>query len=92
MSKRISNDTTQLFLLILISDFYPCNKLHNRVSAYAYTGLAIDVCLEKDGRRIDDNDEMIAEKEIFAKVHEKLAKYGFILRYGFLHYYIRRLL
>ena len=31
--------------------------------------------------RIDDNDEMIAEKEIFAKVHEKLAKYGFILRY-----------
>lgn len=46
-----------------------------------HTGLAIDVCLEKDGRRIDDNDEMIAEKEIFAKVHEKLAKYGFILRY-----------
>ena len=28
-----------------------------------HTGLAIDVCLEKDGRRIDDNDEMIAEKE-----------------------------
>ena len=24
---------------------------------------------------------MIAEKEIFAKVHEKLADYGFILRY-----------
>ena len=24
---------------------------------------------------------MIAEKEIFAKVHEKLPKYGFILRY-----------
>ncbi len=46
-----------------------------------HTGLAIDVCLEKDGRRIDDNDEMIAEREIFAKVHEKLAKYGFILRY-----------
>ena len=46
-----------------------------------HTGLAIDVCLEKDGKRIDDNDEMIAEKEIFAKVHAKLAKYGFILRY-----------
>ena len=46
-----------------------------------HTGLAIDVCIEKDGKRIDDNDEMIAEKEIFAKVHEKLAKYGFILRY-----------
>ena len=25
-----------------------------------HTGLAIDVCLEKDGRRIDDNDGMIA--------------------------------
>jgi D-alanyl-D-alanine carboxypeptidase len=24
---------------------------------------------------------MIAEKEIFAKIHEKLADYGFILRY-----------
>ena len=24
---------------------------------------------------------MIAEREIFAKVHSKLAKYGFILRY-----------
>lgn len=46
-----------------------------------HTGLAIDICLEKDGKRIDDNDEMIAEKEIFAKVHAKLAKYGFILRY-----------
>ena len=46
-----------------------------------HTGLAIDVCLEKDGKRIDDNDDMIAEREIFAKVHEKLAKYGFILRY-----------
>ena len=46
-----------------------------------HTGLAIDVCLVKDGKIIDDNDEMIAEKEIFAKVHEKLADYGFILRY-----------
>lgn len=46
-----------------------------------HTGLAIDVCLIKDGNVIDDNDDMIAEREIFAKVHEKLADYGFILRY-----------
>ena len=46
-----------------------------------HTGLAIDVCLKKDGKFIYDNDEMIAEKEIFAKVHAKLADYGFILRY-----------
>lgn len=46
-----------------------------------HTGLAIDVCLEKDGELIYDNDEMKAEKEIFKKIHSKLAKYGFILRY-----------
>ena len=46
-----------------------------------HTGLAIDICIEKDGVRINDNDEMIAEKEIFAKIHEHLAEHGFILRY-----------
>ena len=46
-----------------------------------HTGLAIDVMLIKDGEVIDDNDDMIAEKEIFAKVHERLADYGFILRF-----------
>ena len=46
-----------------------------------HTGLVVDVLLIKDGKVIDDNDEMIAEKEIFAKVHSHLAEYGFILRY-----------
>lgn len=46
-----------------------------------HTGLAIDVKIIKDGKVIDDNDEMTAEKEIFSKIHAKLAKYGFILRY-----------
>lgn len=46
-----------------------------------HTGLAIDICVVKDGVVIDDNDDMIAEKEIFAKVHERLADFGFILRY-----------
>ena len=46
-----------------------------------HTGLAIDIMLMKDGKEISDNDEMIAEREIFAKIHPKLAKYGFILRY-----------
>ena len=46
-----------------------------------HTGLAIDVCLIKDGRVIDDNDEMIAEVEIFSKIHTLLSDYGFILRY-----------
>ncbi|MBQ6163213.1 MAG: M15 family metallopeptidase [Clostridia bacterium] len=46
-----------------------------------HTGLAIDVCLIKDGVVISDNDDMIAEKEIFAEIHKRLADYGFILRY-----------
>lgn len=46
-----------------------------------HTGLAIDICIIKDGKLIFENDEMIEEKEIFAKVHKKLADYGFILRY-----------
>ena len=46
-----------------------------------HTGLAIDICLVVNGTVIDDNDEMIAQREIFAKIHEKLADYGFILRY-----------
>ncbi len=46
-----------------------------------HTGLAIDICLIKDGVVIDENEDMIAEREIFAKIHEKLPKYGFILRY-----------
>lgn len=46
-----------------------------------HTGLAIDVKIIKDGVVIDDNDDMTAETEIFGKIHEKLSKYGFILRY-----------
>ena len=46
-----------------------------------HTGLAIDICIKKDGKLIFDNDEMIAERQIFSKVHAKLSKYGFILRY-----------
>lgn len=58
-------------------------KTYVAVPGYSehHTGLAIDVCLKIDGEIVADNDEMIAQKEIFAKVHAKLAKYGFILRY-----------
>ena len=46
-----------------------------------HTGLVIDVKIVKEGKIIADNDEMTKETEIFSKVHAKLAKYGFILRY-----------
>ena len=46
-----------------------------------HTGLAIDIGIIKDGVFINDNDEMIAEKEIFGEIHKHLAEHGFILRY-----------
>ncbi|MBQ3294507.1 M15 family metallopeptidase [Candidatus Saccharibacteria bacterium] len=47
-----------------------------------HTGLAIDIFVIKpDGTIERENDEMIADRDTFAKIHEKLAKYGFILRY-----------
>ena len=46
-----------------------------------HTGLAVDICLVVDGKVIDDKDEMIAQKDIFAQIHPLLAAYGFILRY-----------
>ena len=46
-----------------------------------HTGLAVDICLRKDGELEYENDDMIADRETFAKVHAKLADYGFILRY-----------
>lgn len=46
-----------------------------------HTGLAIDICFKKDGKLVYDNDEMIADKSTFKKIHAKIADYGFILRY-----------
>ena len=46
-----------------------------------HTGLAVDICLVVDGRIIDDNNEMIAQTEIFKVIHSKLADHGFILRF-----------
>ena len=46
-----------------------------------HTGLVVDVKIVKAGKIIEDNDAMTAEEEIFSKIHAKLAKYGFILRY-----------
>ena len=45
-----------------------------------HTGLAIDVCAVKDGRIINDNDEMIAEEELFSRIHKRLPEFGLILR------------
>ncbi|MBQ9030277.1 MAG: M15 family metallopeptidase [Parasporobacterium sp.] len=46
-----------------------------------HTGLALDLYLIIDGEDIVENEDMIQYPEIWAKIHEKLADYGFILRY-----------
>jgi len=58
-------------------------KKYAAVPGYSehHTGLAVDIVIEKDGKLIEENEDMIAEPEIFAKIHKKLADYGFILRY-----------
>lgn len=58
-------------------------RSHLAVPGYSehHTGLAIDIFIIKNGERINDNDAMIAETEIFQRIHERIAMYGFILRY-----------
>ena len=46
-----------------------------------HTGQAIDLVINKDGKWIDNNDELLKEKEIFDKIHNSLKFFGFILRY-----------
>ena len=45
------------------------------------TGLAIDLYLIVDGKPVIYNEDLVKYTDIWAKIHEKLAKYGFILHY-----------
>ena len=46
-----------------------------------HTGLALDLYLNIDGVDVYENEDMVEYPEIWARIHEKLADYGFILRY-----------
>ena len=46
-----------------------------------HTGLALDLYLNIDGVDVYENEDMVEYPEIWAKIHEKLAEHGFILRY-----------
>ena len=46
-----------------------------------HTGLALDLYLIVDGRDVVENEDMVEYPEIWEKIHAKLAKHGFILRY-----------
>ena len=60
---------------------YTKNTVAEPGTSEHHTGLAIDVCIIKDGEIINENNAMIAEREIFSQIHAKLADYGFILRF-----------
>ncbi|MBP5773243.1 MAG: M15 family metallopeptidase [Eubacterium sp.] len=46
-----------------------------------HTGLALDLYLIIDGKDITENEDMVKYTGTWAQIHNKLAKYGFILRY-----------
>ena len=46
-----------------------------------HTGLALDLYLIVDGKDVIYNEDLVTYPEIWAKIHEKLADHGFILRY-----------
>ena len=46
-----------------------------------HTGQAIDLIIQKDGKWIEENDNLLKEVEIFNKIHNALKHFGFILRY-----------
>ena len=46
-----------------------------------HTGLAIDIGLRMDDKKIYDNEELLALEPILLEIHSHLKDYGFILRY-----------
>ncbi len=46
-----------------------------------HTGLALDLYLNINSKDVYLNEDMVKYPEIWAKIHEKLADHGFILRY-----------
>ena len=46
-----------------------------------HTGQAIDIIINKDGKWITANDDLLKETDIFERIHKSLKHFGFILRY-----------
>ncbi|MBO4913924.1 MAG: M15 family metallopeptidase [Oscillospiraceae bacterium] len=46
-----------------------------------HTGLALDLYLNIDGADVYENEDMEAYPELWARIHARLADFGFILRY-----------
>lgn len=73
---------------LLISEFNEkygieyCNKFVAKVGeSEHHTGLAIDICLIINNKVVNENEELIKQREVFRTIHCTLHKFGFILRY-----------
>jgi len=46
-----------------------------------HTGLAIDLALVVNGKKITENEDLFANENIYLEIHKYLSDFGFILRY-----------
>ncbi len=46
-----------------------------------HTGLALDIVVQKDGRWITENEQLLQMEKEFAIIHAALPSHGFLLRY-----------
>ena len=76
----------QVELMVRYRERYGTEYAKNTVAVPGYsehhTGLAIDLYLIVDGENVIYNEDLVKHTDIWAKIHEKLAKYGFILHYA----------
>ena len=58
-------------------------KTHVAVPGFSehHTGLAVDIFIKSDGKRLYRNEKTNPTNGTFSKIHSRLAAYGFILRY-----------
>ena len=46
-----------------------------------HTGLAIDLALVVNGKKLTENEDLFANENIYLEIHKYLSDFGFILRY-----------
>ena len=70
-----------LLLLIKYGEEYTKNTVAVPGYSEHHTGLALDLYFILDGTTVYYNEDLVRYPEVWAKIHAKLADYGFILRY-----------
>ncbi len=64
-----------------LQSLYPKEYIAPPFASEHHTGLCFDILLVINGRKIESNEELLKQEDIFQKIHSKLASYGLILRY-----------